>query len=242
MQGADEEIGSPPTTIRVRISTDRPEVACRLTEFLGGAVGIEVLDPEETASAVSGRCGGQPAHVLLVDCAALAPEKALQLRRAARRQHPARALWLLDEAPVSRDAIRLMLDAVKDGCCHGYVVDDCASGDVVRAITAVARHDVFLPRPMLVRALAEAGNLRAGMERAEATVHGGNRVRALLTVRERQILRLVQCGLMNKEVGGQLGIEVDTVKKHLRNVYAKLGVKRRAQLILRSAGVARARA
>lgn len=234
------QIESPPTSIRVRISTNRPWVAGRLAGLLGGTCGIELLGVEETASAVSGQCGGQAADVLLMDCPVLAPEKALQLRRAARRHHPARMLWILDEAPTSRHAIRMVLDAVTDGLCHGYIAEECASGNVVRAISAVARHDIFLPRSMLVRALSEAGGFRSGMERGDATVHGGNSVRVLLTMRERQILRLVQIGLMNKEIGRQLDIEVDTVKKHLHNVYAKLGVQRRTQLMLRSAGVSRA--
>ena len=55
-----------------------------------------------------------------------------------------------------------------------------------------------------------------------------------------QILHLVRRGLTNKEVGHHLGIEEDTVKKHLRNMYARLGVHRRAQMLLRSVGEARA--
>jgi DNA-binding CsgD family transcriptional regulator len=59
-------------------------------------------------------------------------------------------------------------------------------------------------------------------------------------MRERQILYQVQRGLINKEIGQHLGIEEDTVKKHLRNMYAKLGVHRRAQMLLRIVGESRA--
>lgn len=52
------------------------------------------------------------------------------------------------------------------------------------------------------------------------------------TDRERQIMALLLRGLTNKEIAGHLGIVEDTVKKHLQHVYSKLGVRRRALIIL----------
>lgn len=234
-----QAIRSPPGSVRVRISTDRPSVSVRLAELLRDVDSIKVLSCEETASAASVRHSRQPADVLMVDCAALTPQNCLQLQQTARRHYPARVLWLLGVVPTSSYSIRAVLDAVKDGWCHGYIADDCPFDTLVRTITAVARNDVCLPRTMLVQALSEAETLRASTRPAGAALHGGNAIRTLLTRRERQILRLVQFGLTNKEVGRQLAIEEDTVKKHLRKVYAKLGVHRRVQLVLRSDRVAR---
>jgi DNA-binding NarL/FixJ family response regulator len=53
-----------------------------------------------------------------------------------------------------------------------------------------------------------------------------------LTVREQQIVQLLTQGLTNKRIGQQLGIVEDTVKKHLQHIYDKLGVRRRALVIL----------
>lgn len=50
-----------------------------------------------------------------------------------------------------------------------------------------------------------------------------------LTNREAEILTLVGKGLTNKEIGALLFISIETVKKHLKNTYAKLDVKNRAQ-------------
>ena len=58
-------------------------------------------------------------------------------------------------------------------------------------------------------------------------------------MRERQILHLVRRGLINKAIAQHLEIKEDTVKKHLRNMYAKFGVHRRAQMLLSSIGEAR---
>ncbi|MFE2124234.1 LuxR C-terminal-related transcriptional regulator [Rhodococcus aetherivorans] len=48
-----------------------------------------------------------------------------------------------------------------------------------------------------------------------------------LTVREGQILRLLDLGLSNRQIAERLNIEVHTVKNHVHSVLAKLGVRRR---------------
>ncbi len=57
-----------------------------------------------------------------------------------------------------------------------------------------------------------------------------------LTPREDEVLRLVACGMTNGEVATALFIAVGTVRKHLDNVYAKLGVRSRAQAVAVTAG------
>ena len=52
-----------------------------------------------------------------------------------------------------------------------------------------------------------------------------------LTARERALLSALARGLSNSDLGTELGISVNTVKFHLRNLYDKLGVNSRAQAI-----------
>ncbi|MEW6248727.1 MAG: helix-turn-helix transcriptional regulator [Nitrospirota bacterium] len=52
-----------------------------------------------------------------------------------------------------------------------------------------------------------------------------------LTRREREILQLLEEGLSNKDVAVRLEIEVQTVKNHVRQVFVKLGVKRRREAV-----------
>jgi DNA-binding NarL/FixJ family response regulator len=51
-----------------------------------------------------------------------------------------------------------------------------------------------------------------------------------LTGREREIARLVATGHTNREVAEQLVLSTKTVEAHLRNIYAKLGVRSRVEL------------
>jgi DNA-binding NarL/FixJ family response regulator len=54
-----------------------------------------------------------------------------------------------------------------------------------------------------------------------------------LTRRELEIVRLVSQGLTNKVVAGELGVREGTVKIHLHNIFRKLRVSSRTELILR---------
>ena len=55
-----------------------------------------------------------------------------------------------------------------------------------------------------------------------------------LSDREREILKLVGRGMSNKEIGRSLRIGPETVKWHLKNLFAKLEVPNRIQAVNRA--------
>ena len=79
-------------------------------------------------------------------------------------------------------------------------------------------------RPWAERAAQE---LRASGETARKRDDAGD---ATLTPQERQVAQLVQRGMSNREVAGQLFVSHRTVDFHLRNVFAKTGVTSRLEL------------
>jgi len=52
-----------------------------------------------------------------------------------------------------------------------------------------------------------------------------------LTLREIEVLKLIETGLSNLEIATQLVISLATVKRHISNIYTKLGVKNRTQTV-----------
>lgn len=58
-------------------------------------------------------------------------------------------------------------------------------------------------------------------------------IRSILTAREIDVLLLVERGLQNKEIAEKLFISVNTVKRHLENMFIKLNVTTRTKLISR---------
>jgi LuxR family maltose regulon positive regulatory protein len=58
-----------------------------------------------------------------------------------------------------------------------------------------------------------------------------------ITQREQQVLNLLEKGYSNKQIGETLFISICTVKRHLQNIYSKLGVKSRTQAININANV-----
>jgi len=53
-----------------------------------------------------------------------------------------------------------------------------------------------------------------------------------LSERELEVLVLIVSGLSNQEIADQLFVQLSTVKKHVSNIFGKLGVTSRTQAIL----------
>jgi LuxR family maltose regulon positive regulatory protein len=52
-----------------------------------------------------------------------------------------------------------------------------------------------------------------------------------LTTREVEVLKLIEAGCSNQDIAGQLFISIPTVKRHISNIYSKLGVESRTQAV-----------
>jgi LuxR family maltose regulon positive regulatory protein len=55
-----------------------------------------------------------------------------------------------------------------------------------------------------------------------------------LTARERDVLKLLSDGLSYKEIAPALFISINTVRFHIKSIYAKLGVNSRTQAVNRA--------
>jgi FixJ family two-component response regulator len=110
-------------------------------------------------------------------------------------------------------------------------------GDIPSSVRAMrAGAEDFLtkrsPKAQLLSAVDRALE-RDAAERAQRTLHSQvrNKLEAL-TARERQVLDGVVRGLLNKQIGEELGIALRTVKHHRTMLTQKLGVQSAAELAL----------
>src|SRR6266568_8670019 len=110
-------------------------------------------------------------------------------------------------------------------------------GDIPMCARAMKAGAVdFLPKPFKPRQLLESVQralTRSTEKRRRASEK--NQVRALLerlTPREFQVMQLVATGLLNKQVGAELGMAEKTVKTHRAHVMQKLGITSVAELMV----------
>ena len=52
-----------------------------------------------------------------------------------------------------------------------------------------------------------------------------------LTPREKEVLQCLQHGLLYKEIATKMDVSIDTVKKHIKNIYSKLEVRNRTEAV-----------
>ena len=107
----------------------------------------------------------------------------------------------------------------------GYVSREASLEDLLVTIEAVARGET----PCSPRIATMLFHRVAALARERRPEQPGAR----LTPRELEIARLIQRGHSNKEIAGQLHIEVATVKNHVHSIFRKLEIRRRGQAAAR---------
>jgi DNA-binding CsgD family transcriptional regulator len=107
-----------------------------------------------------------------------------------------------------------------------------AAGDRAEALRVLGEAEATLGRLGARRANDEAVRelRRLGHRVARSRPAADGEPLGALTDREREIAALVVAGRTNREVAEQLFLSPKTIEAHLRNVYAKLGVRSRVEL------------
>jgi two-component system nitrate/nitrite response regulator NarL len=113
------------------------------------------------------------------------------------------------------DAEEDVRDALQYGA-DGYLLKDMEPEKLIQQVREVLAGDLVVS-PALARVMAQALRPQPAVAQVE------------LTERERQVLKMIASGHSNKMIGRKLGITEGTVKVHVKNLLAKLGLRSRVE-------------
>jgi DNA-binding NarL/FixJ family response regulator len=200
--------------IRVLLADDQRVVRDGLAMLLELLPGVEVVgtaaDGEEAVRLALSRAP----DIVLMDLRMPRCDGIEATRRLAEQRPHVRVIALTTYADEST-----VLGALRAGA-RGYLTKDAGADEIARAIEAVARGEAALDSAVqrhVVAAVAEGADPIA--------LPDG------LTPREAEVLTLIADGLSNNEIAERLVVSPATVKSHVNRVFAKAGVRDRAQAV-----------
>jgi DNA-binding NarL/FixJ family response regulator len=120
-------------------------------------------------------------------------------------------------AAITQDQV---VEALKRGAA-GIVLKESPPEQLIECVRRVSAGERFFDSDTVTQAM-----------QAAATSGTGSETSTTLTPRELEIVRMVAQGLRNRVIGERLVISESTVKVHLHNIYEKLGIEGRLELVL----------
>jgi DNA-binding NarL/FixJ family response regulator len=195
--------------IRLLVVDDHPVVRDGLSSMFARDPEFEVLgEAGDGAEAVRLAQRVRP-DVILMDLRMPGMDGVAAITELAKRGVAARVLVL-----TTYDTDSHVLPAIEAGAT-GYLLKDCPRSELLRAVRAAAHGEAVLSPAVAARLMSRVRSPGAGP----------------LSQRELEVLELVASGTTNREAAATLFITEATVKTHLLNIYAKLGVSDRAAAV-----------
>ncbi len=105
----------------------------------------------------------------------------------------------------------------------GYLLKEDADKELFSAIESIQGGKIYISPGLTDRSMQNWVHLRRGED--------DSHVAELLTVRQREILKLIAEGKSNREIGDLLFISVRTVERHRADMMGKLNIRKTAELV-----------
>ncbi|GAA4542047.1 response regulator transcription factor [Amycolatopsis samaneae] len=203
--------------IRVVVVDDQQVVREGLVALLGLLDDVDVV-----GSAADGRqalvlLGTTPADVVLMDLR-MPGLDGVATTRVLTRDHPGLAVVVLT---TYADDVSIA-DALRAGA-RGYLTKDAGRAEIGAALRSAAAGQAIFDAKISERLVAALDARPA--TRAKPVLPDG------LTAREAEVVGLIARGLTNAEIAAELYIGEATVKTHINNAFAKIGVRHRAEAV-----------
>lgn len=207
--------------IRVLVVDDHPLITQALAFALGRHPDLHVVGVAGSAAEATQRAAETRPDVLLVDIY-LPDGTGVEMAATVRRQLPDVAIVVL----TGDDSEEKRLAAVQAGAC-GYLLKSQSPDEIIAAVQRAAAGEMLIPATTLATLLGR---------QAERAQHDATRaaLRAALTPREHEVLRLLAQGLDNSVIAAHLVVNLTTVRTHVRNVLRKLDAHSKLEAVARA--------
>ncbi|WP_248962037.1 response regulator transcription factor [Sphaerisporangium perillae] len=217
-------------TARVLVVDDQTVVREGLTLLLGLLPGIEVVGSAGDGEAALRLVESERPDVVLMDLR-MPRMDGVEATRRVRAAYPDTQVVVL--TTYSDD--ESVFAALQAGA-RGFLTKSAEAEEIARAVETVMRGGAQLD-PSVQRRLLEtmappaATGTTGGSEAGHRGGRGPGDVPGGLTRREAEVLRIMARGRSNAEIAADLFISEATVKTHINNLFAKIGVRDRAQAV-----------
>ncbi|OPC77172.1 DNA-binding response regulator [Embleya scabrispora] len=217
--GHDPRSADATRRLRVVVADDQAAIREPLAAVLALAEDIDVVAAAADGDEVLAAAAAGPVDVVLMDLR-MPRTDGIEATRRLTEEHPGVAVVVLTTF-ADDDSILAALSAG----ARGYLTKNAGRQDIVRAIRAAAAGQSVLDREVQDRLLATV--------RTRATTPKDN-LPDDITPREREVLALIGQGLPNRAIAEKLFISEATVKTHINNLFAKAGIRDRADAVRRA--------
>jgi DNA-binding NarL/FixJ family response regulator len=204
-------------SIRVVLVDDHAIVRTGLKAVLADAPDIEVVGEASGGNEAVALVERSPVDVVVMDLSMADGDGLTATRELTHRSDGPRVLVL------TMHAEEAYLEAVLEAGASGYLGKATADHDLVEAIHAVARGEIYV-QPTAARVLALGARRRDEQATERARYER-------LTDRERAVMQLIAEGYTAPEIGDQLAISPKTVDTYKQRINDKLGLTHRADYV-----------
>lgn len=217
--------------VRVLVADDQKVVREGIVMLLGLLPGIEVVGAAADGEEAVALAAEHRPDVVLMDLRMPRCDGVEATRRIRSAQPGTEVVVLTTYA--DDDSLFPALEAG----ARGYLTKDAGAEEIARAINDVRSGAAGLSPRIQSRLLERlaggeaVGGTSAGTAAAASPVRAAGALPDGLTVREAEVLRLIAEGLSNAEIAAGLFVSMATVKTHINNLFAKTGVRDRAQAV-----------